>query len=96
MKHESESSFRREVREPVMNGNLFTRSLVMRTLASLQRKSIVEMAAQLYPNDRSLHQLVTRAASNPAMTSVAGWAMELAHKVVADYARGDGCRVRCR
>jgi hypothetical protein len=82
MKHEM--PFRREAREISNSGNLFTRSLTVRTIASLQRGRITEIAGQMYPNDRALEMLLTRAASAPAMTSVAGWAAELSHKVVID------------
>lgn len=84
MKHESQNAFRREPRAPEVSGNLFTRSLTARTLASLHRCSIEAVATELWPNDRAFMQLVTRAASNPAMTTVSGWAAELVHKVVAD------------
>jgi Phage capsid family len=84
MKHESQSAFRREVRE-ASSGNLCTRALTARTLTSLwRRRSIADVAAELYPNDRALLQMITRAASAPAMTGVAGWAAELVHKIVAD------------
>jgi hypothetical protein len=78
MKHESQSAFRRESREPVVGGNLFTRSITARTPASLRRSKAADVAAELWPSDRSLEHLLTRAASNPAMTGVAGWAAELA------------------
>jgi hypothetical protein len=84
MKHESQSAFRREPREPVVGGNLFTRSLTARTLASLRRSEAPDVAAELWPNDRSLEHLLTRAASNPAMTTVNGWAAELAQRYVSD------------
>jgi hypothetical protein len=84
MKHERQNVFRREP-APVENiGNLCKRALTAKVIASVQRRSFVEMCAELYPNDRTLAQMVTRAASNPAMTTVAGWAIELAHKVVDD------------
>src|SRR6516162_11100468 len=84
MKHERQNVFRREP-APVENiGNLCKRALTAKVIASVHRRSFVETCAELYPNDRTLAQMVTRAASNPAMTTVAGWAMELAHKVVAD------------
>jgi hypothetical protein len=63
-------------------GNSFTRSLVARTLASLRRHSGLtpaDVAATMWPND-----LVVRAAVAPAMTSVTGWAAELAQRVTAD------------
>jgi hypothetical protein len=81
MKHESQIAFRRE---PVAGGNLFTRSLTARTIASLRLSRAVDIAAEMWPNDRVLLQHLTRAVSNPAMTSVAGWAAELAHKRTAD------------
>ncbi|MCP3471408.1 phage major capsid protein [Bradyrhizobium sp. CCGUVB1N3] len=84
MKHESQSAFRREPREPVVGGNLFTRSLTARTLARLRRSKAADVAAELWPNDRSLEHLLTRAASNPAMVSVPGWAAELSQRYVSD------------
>jgi hypothetical protein len=82
MKHESQVAFRRN--DPV-GGNLFTRSLTARTVASLLRNvALVDVVEQLWPNDRALLEHLTRAASAPAMTSVAGWAAELAQKRVAD------------
>jgi hypothetical protein len=84
MKHEREGTFRREPPPIVREGNLCSRALLVNTRASLHRCSAVEIAAKLFPNDRSLMQLVTRATSNPAMTSVLGWAAELVHKIVAD------------
>ena len=84
MKHESQSAFRREPREPEVSGNLFTRSLAVRTLASLHRRSGADVAASMWPNDRALMQHLTRAASNPAMTGTTGWAAELVQKRTAD------------
>ena len=86
MKHQkpSEFSFKREAPTASEPGNICKRALTVRTLASLQRRSAGDIAGEMYPNDRALMQLVTRAASNPAMTSVAGWAAELAAKKVAD------------
>jgi hypothetical protein len=82
MKHESQ--FRREVREPDMPGNLFTRSLTARTIASLQRRHHADVAGEMWPNDRALMQLVTRATSTSATTFTTGWAAELVHKLTAD------------
>jgi Phage capsid family len=78
MKHET---FRRE--EP-SNGNVCTRAMTARTLASLWRKSIEEVALTLWPNDKTLHYVVTRAASNPATTFTPGWAAELVRRITAD------------
>ena len=90
MKHESQSAFRREPRGPVVNGNLFRRSLAARTIASLRRSRVADVCAEMWPNDRALMQMVTRAASNPAMTTVTGWAAELVHKIVADTLQAMG------
>jgi hypothetical protein len=84
MKHEGQIAFRREQPEPVMNGNLFTRSLTIRTIASIRHTRVEDIAAEMFPNDRALAQLVTRAASAPATTFTTGWAAELVHKIVAD------------
>jgi hypothetical protein len=83
MKHESQSAFRREPRE-VSSGNLFTRSLTARAIASMHRCAVADVAAEMWPNDRALMQFVTRASVSPAMTSVAGWAKELAQQYVSD------------
>lgn len=84
MKHESQMAFRRESPEPVINGNLFRRSVTIRTIASLRRLSLADVAGQMFPHDRTLMQLVTRATSAPATTFTTGWAAELVHKIVAD------------
>jgi hypothetical protein len=84
MKHESESAFRREPREQAVGGNLCTRAITARTIASLRRCPVTDVAAEMWPNDRALQQLLTRAASNPAMTSVVGWAAELVRRTVVD------------
>jgi Phage capsid family len=84
MKHESESAFRREPRDLPAPGNLCTRALTARTLASLHRRDAEDIVAEMWPNDRALAQMITRAASAPAMTSVAGWAAELVRRKVAD------------
>jgi hypothetical protein len=84
MKHESQSAFRREQRMPVMAGNIFTRSLTARTIASLRRCRVADVVTEMWPNDLPLAQMLTRAASNPAMTSVTGWAAELVQKIVVD------------
>jgi hypothetical protein len=80
MKHET---FRRETREPV-SGNIFTRALTARTLAYLWRKPIEEVALTLYPNDKALHYVVTRASVAPATTFTTGWAAELVQRITAD------------
>jgi hypothetical protein len=84
MKHESEVAFRREPREPAASGNLCTRALTARTIASLRRCDVADVACQMWPNDRALLQLVTRSAVAPAMTGVTGWAAELVQRIVHD------------
>jgi hypothetical protein len=59
--------------------------LTAKTLATLKRCKMLDVAQEMWPNDKMLQSaLVLRAASAPAMTSIAGWAAELAQKVVAD------------
>jgi hypothetical protein len=66
-------------------GNLFTRLLTAKTLATLKRCKMLDVAQVMWPNDKTLQAVILlRAASAPAMTSVAGWAAEIAEKVVAD------------
>lgn len=80
MKHET---FRREVRE-ASGGNICTRALTARTVASLRRSQIVDVVAELFPNDKALLQLVTRSAVAPATTFTTGWAAELVARTTAD------------
>jgi hypothetical protein len=65
-------------------GNLFTRLAVTYALAHVNGVHPVDMARAMWADDRGLIDLVRRAVSAPAMTSVTGWAAELAQKVVAD------------
>jgi hypothetical protein len=83
MKHESQIAFRREQPHPVI-GNLCTRTLAAKVIASLRRHPLADIVAEMYPNDRALMQMITRAASNPATTFTTGWAAELVHRIVAD------------
>lgn len=69
---------------PPAGGNLCKRAMTVRTLASVRRESLVNVITALYPNDNSLLQLVTRAASAPATTFTTGWAAELVAKFVSD------------
>jgi hypothetical protein len=64
---------------PLPAGNLFTRTLTAKAIASLRRCKVEDIIAAMWPND-----LVLRATSAPAMTGVAGWAQELAQKRVDD------------
>jgi hypothetical protein len=64
---------------PLPSGNLFTRMLTAKAIASLQRRSVEDVVADMWPND-----VILRAATAPAMTTVTGWAAELAQKRVVD------------
>jgi hypothetical protein len=72
---------------PLSQGNSFVRILTARALASLHRLRGVtpaDVAEKLWPNDRIVEHWLGRAATAPAMTSVPGWAAELAQRVVSD------------
>jgi hypothetical protein len=80
MKHETLTPFR-----PITKGNLCKRMLVVNTLASLWRNEPARIAADLWSEDRDLADLIKlKATSAPAMTSVAGWAQELAQRATID------------
>jgi hypothetical protein len=64
-------------------GNSFIRFITAHAVAGVTHGSPYEIAAAMWPSDRDVIEL-TRAASAPAMVGVAGWAAELAHKVVLD------------
>jgi len=65
---------------PLPAGNLFCRLITARALAELRHTTTVSEAMRMWPSDR----LVERAAVAPAMTTVTGWAAELAQRVVSD------------
>jgi hypothetical protein len=65
-------------------GNSFIRIITAQVIASIRRVSPHSVAEEFWPSDRYVFDILTRAASAPAMTTVAGWAAELAHKVVRD------------
>jgi hypothetical protein len=69
--------FKRELPMPSPLGNLFSRKLAARVLGQLNQCSAVEIAEQRWPDDRAL-AAVLKATSAPAMTTVTGWAKELA------------------
>lgn len=77
-----EPSFRRDYALPP--GNSFLRTLTARAVASIRRIPAVQVAAEMWPSDKLVAQILTRAATSPAMTTVTGWAAELAQRVVAD------------
>src|SRR5215831_12896153 len=60
------------------DGNAFIRLVTAKAIASLQHTRAHLIAQERWPHD----QIVNRAASAPAMTSVTGWAKELVRTVV--------------
>ena len=69
---------------PLPEGNTFVRMLTARAIAKLQERSASEVAAEMWPSDRLIAALLARGATAPAMTTVTGWAAELAQRRVAD------------
>jgi hypothetical protein len=65
-------------------GNTFKRSLTAHVLASVERRSASDIAARMWPSDRVIAEILERATSAPALTSVAGWAAELAQRKIVD------------
>jgi hypothetical protein len=73
---------RRELPPPftVTEGNSFVRLLTAKAIADRYKRKLDEVVAERWP-----HDLIMRAATAPALTTVPGWAMELAQiKVVTD------------
>jgi hypothetical protein len=70
-------------RDELVLGNKFVRLILARTLGQVANLSPHSVAIDRWPNDAVL-DLTTRAASAPAMTTVPGWAAELAQKVLVD------------
>jgi hypothetical protein len=68
---------------PDAPGNSFVRIVTARVVAGVRGAVPHEVAADLWPADRTVVE-VLRAATAPAMLPVAGWAAELAHRVVVD------------
>jgi hypothetical protein len=67
-------------------GNSFKRLMTASVLAKIKKTTPLAEAARLWPSD----DFVQRAASAPAMTGTAGWASDLAHKVIKDALEGMG------
>jgi hypothetical protein len=68
-------------------GNSYMRLAVAQALALARPHgytSPLDFATDLWPHDRAVIELLTRGATAPAMTTVAGWAAELTHRVVMD------------
>src|SRR5262245_44649495 len=76
------SSFKRELQLPASNS--FLRLAAAQVIAQVQHVHAWDVALRMWPQDRMLEELLTRAAVSPAMTTTTGWAAELAHKVVSD------------
>jgi hypothetical protein len=64
--------------------NTFTRTLTARVMASVLRRSVSSIAADMWPRDRVLAEMLERAVSNPATTFTPGWAAELAQRKIID------------
>jgi hypothetical protein len=70
-------------RSHVPPGNLLIRLCVAHARAYVSRAKADEVAASLWPNDPGVSDVI-KAASAPAMTTVPGWAQELAQRLVID------------
>jgi len=82
---QQDTPFRREAKPlPLPPGNLFLRLMTAKVLASIHRCTPLDVAAFMWPNDRAIHEFMTKASTAPAMTTTAGWAAELAQRYVAD------------
>jgi HK97 family phage prohead protease len=64
--------------------DLLVRQGVVNFLAHVQKRSPLDIQQKMYGRDEALG-LVVKAAVNPAMTTVAGWAAELVQESVADF-----------
>jgi HK97 family phage major capsid protein/HK97 family phage prohead protease len=68
--------------------DLFCRAGAVSLLAHRERKPVMELARAIFGDDEPLKAVVdwqTKAASAAAMTTVTGWAKELAQQVVVDF-----------
>jgi hypothetical protein len=70
---------------PLPQGNCFVRTLTAKAISRLSGVPAHTVAHWMWPSDKITNELLEqRAASAPAMTTVAGWAAELAQKRIAD------------
>jgi hypothetical protein len=77
--------FRKDPPLDLPGGNLFKRMIAAKAIAGLRRCKPEDVAMDMWPNDRMLAAAYAmKATSTPAMTSVSGWAKELAAIKVAD------------
>jgi hypothetical protein len=63
---------------PAVPGNPFIRLITAKAIAQLERTHTVDVVQRLWPDD-----MVLRAVSAPAMTTVTGWAKELVRQITA-------------
>jgi hypothetical protein len=73
----------------LVESNSFVRLITARFKAEFDGVPLAEAARQHWPNDHVL-DLIVRAATAPAMTTVSGWAAELAQRVVSNALAGLG------
>lgn len=66
-------------------GNSFVRYITAHAKAALTRRAPLDVARELWPHDLFTLALLQRATSSPAMTSVVGWAQEVAPRIVHDF-----------
>jgi hypothetical protein len=85
--------FKREPPPLPSDGNIFMRAVTASVLAAIHRSTPSQVAAERWPHDRLLAEILTRAAAAPAMTTVAGWAAELAQRHVVDAIEAFGATV---
>lgn len=80
---QKQMSFRREAPLQLRPGNLFARMLTSKVIGQIQKRPQSMVVEDMWPNDHTLAQII-KATSAPAMTTVSGWAKELAQAVVMD------------
>jgi Phage capsid family len=78
-----QEGFRREPL-PLPPGNTFRRCLTAEVVGAYRSVPPELVAAEFWPSDRIVAQMLTRAASAPAFTTVAGWAAELIQLKIMD------------
>jgi hypothetical protein len=81
-----EPLFRNDAPLALTPGNNFTRLLAAKVIASVRHEALITVVERNWPSDR----ILARAATAPAMTTVAGWAAELVQTHVTDALRALG------
>jgi len=69
---------------PLPPGNSFVRLLTAKAVARVTNTTLEAVALRMWPSDRIINEIVERAATAPAMTTVTGWAAELYQRLVHD------------